>query len=220
MYPSVKLDEEKIKKIKTAFKEFRGCQKTCPQKPTNQHECLKMHISALLKNQKKRNDDILRELHHHQLEQLSSDEKRFVKLPKILGCTMCWNCFAFLMGVSLRTIDSRKKDVLTGHMEFLHAGAGQSNRPKPKTAAVTAFIQKLCEERGQSVPDKDEIELPPSTKEVHYIEFMVQQEAAKSCTCTYGWFCKLWKREFSHIKIPAHPRWVCLFHQFTDLFFR
>src|SRR4051794_18328189 len=69
----------------------------------------------------------------------------------------------------------RKLDVLCGQHRFFHGGLGETRHPAPKTEDAKAFIQQLVDDFGQKIPDSEFTELPPNTKDNHFIAYCFEQ---------------------------------------------
>jgi hypothetical protein len=165
-------------------------------------------------SQEKRNNLIIEELHKHQ-----KVKNKFVKTPSLWGVDLCWSCFSYIHGVSQATV-YRLRDIEVQHAEtrWEHKGKHEAFHEARKANAVKAFIQELqtnlgkyhllsvllTDRLGEHHPDSEKIELPPDTKENHFIDF----QTTSSHVCVYDYFLKIWRHEFPTLYLPKNSRWV------------
>jgi hypothetical protein len=167
---------------------------------------VKPFVGARLMSQTDRNNAALLELRAHQLVLMPT--KKFVKKPRIFGVVLCWTCFASLHGMSYQTMARLRQLTLAGETHWQHKGGAENRHAAPKKDDVTAFIDWLKTNFGEFLPDRKKTELPPDTKQNHYLNFATEQ-LHKGCPgCTYEYFCQIWKKDFKDLILPENPRWV------------
>jgi hypothetical protein len=84
-----------------------------------------------------------------------------VHRPRVYGRKWCWDCYGFLFGVSLSSMDRLKKLVKDGKRTWQRKSGSGKNRAHPKAPEISKFLDNLKKMSGEHIPDAE------SNKYVH-----------------------------------------------------
>lgn len=115
----------------------------------------------------------------------------------------CRSCFAFMAGVTKKTVDRRVIDWSDGMNLWTR---DQTRREEgiytEKGANARLWLEALKRDLGDQCPDSPDIYLPPATKTDYYQEYAAETKE----TVKLPSFLLIWRTEFPTLKIPRQKR--------------
>ena len=174
-------------------------------------EWLRRRLYWEIMEQEERNNQMLRDLSMHYIQESNPKVIWFDKAP-VNGMRLCWtNCMPFLYACKRDKIQEFKKRVERGDLTWVHQGKGAGKKASPQATSIIHRIQDLKDGFGESDPtDRKKCELPPGSFCGYWADYVIEMKMKGRQAPSYEWFRKCWRTHFPDLIIPCSGRLVRL----------
>ena len=121
---------------------------------------------------------------------------------RVSGIDVCWSAWIKTLGITQRRFFALKREFLMGRRTGEHGNFFVS-RECPQSEAAKAFLEQYFSENCDYMPNSSVWHLTSSSRKIEvYEEFGELMRATGKTVCSQALFRRIWKTQFSHVKIP------------------
>lgn len=144
------------------------------------------------------------------MHMLATPARREVLRIPLGNAFFCASCFRLVLGINRKKWFKLRRMAKQGIVSFVRDNAVPTPRHKANTAVIQ-WLDYYVKMVGQFMPHVDEVHLPPG-KWYHVYDLMVadikQATGNEHSVCTFSYFSRLQKENYSHVKVPAEQRFT------------